>query len=57
MQEKLKPCPFCDEKIEVATQQWASNLKWYVECLICGSAGSSKATEEKAIEAWNRRPK
>ena len=57
MSEKLKPCPFCGGDAELSDFETISK----VICKKCGAesrliASSSKyCSDEKAIEAWNRR--
>lgn len=53
---KLLNCPFCGGeadcgKLVVHNGEW----EWAVECIECGVITDSFDTEEKAIEAWNRR--
>ena len=58
MSEKLKPCPFCGGE---AYLEPASDTPSIVICMKCGARGKwfevSKhyCSDEKAIEAWNRR--
>ena len=53
---ELKPCPKCDTRrgVYVVTLAPYKDL-FAVECTICGDFISGYRTEEKAIEAWNRR--
>ena len=62
---ELKPCPFCGGKafMEVIEphEHFIADLPDYgggafIECTNCTCSMSAK-TEEKAIEAWNRRVK
>lgn len=64
MNKELKPCPFCGGEavintIEPHTHEFATFMPSYpggtfIECTCCTCALSGD-TEEKAIEAWNRR--
>lgn len=57
---KLKPCPFCgyDMSLIYSDPLWDGCPPCYVSykivCANC-SATIKRSTEEKAIEAWNRR--
>ena len=62
---KLKPCPFCgnndlkDMDIETTGRQ-SLHIKnkvksCFVHCWECGANGAVASTENKAIEAWNKR--
>ena len=53
---KLKNCPFCGGQpttYNAIDQMWGLSL-WYVLC-DCGCRLGDCETEEKIIEAWNRR--
>ena len=49
---ELKPCPFCGG--DILTVWWESDM-CRIRCKNCNTKGPWKVTEEKAIEAWNRR--
>ena len=59
---KLKKCPFCGEKAEIfrdksynaETGETLAEHMWFVWCTEC-SALVSGATEDEAVERWNRR--
>lgn len=58
--DKLAPCPFCGGEAYVVKHHygmWDNKPKdFFVICLNCNAASSHYSnTEEKAIEAWNRR--
>lgn len=68
MNEELKPCPFCGGKAELACDNTCGNkgsFNWviisFVRCINCGAVGQKfeinrkYSSDEKAIEAWNRR--
>ena len=66
MSEKLKPCPFCGEKLEITANAYSSyysgpvwkHWNWYrVQCPQCEVQTTEYPTVEEAIEAWNRRAK
>jgi len=46
----LKPCPFCGGK-----GRSVMNDAWIIECSYCWAQTDCFDTEQKAIEAWNRR--
>jgi len=49
---KLKPCPFCGStKIKMINGPG----KYWLVCDKCKASTNMTATEEKAIETWNRR--
>ena len=52
MENELKPCPFCGFGIPLLYNRYKGMRK-----IVCGncSAEISRSTEEKVIEAWNRR--
>ena len=54
---ELKPCPFCGGKAfltnDLAT--YGCDVMYRVICENCNISTPLKWTEEKAIEAWNRR--
>ena len=52
MNKELKPCPFCGSKILNVTNAMG---EWWVDCKGCAASTIMASTEEKAIEAWNRR--
>lgn len=45
--KKLKPCPFCGEKVELSNAVG----EYWVQCY----CQAMRNTEAKAIEAWNTR--
>ncbi len=53
---ELKPCPFCGGEADCSKNVLHNNqYEWAVECIECGAFTDCFATEEEAIEAWNRR--
>ena len=68
MSDPLKPCPFCGGKAVLSNYRMVphekTNIpepeicdgKWhFVWCEECRAHGNDYLTNEKAIEAWNRR--
>ena len=57
MMAELKPCPFCGGEADCNNNGFMQYgwKKWAVECPMCGVVSHFFDTEEKAIEAWNRR--
>lgn len=60
MDIKLKPCPFCggDAGLRYAESKgfsWAKIRYPYVKCNICGASVRLEDSEQRAIDAWNRR--
>ena len=58
MPKKLKPCPFCYEENDLDVwerQGFFTKKPWSVICNFCGAQGPEAESEEKAVEAWNRR--
>lgn len=64
MNEELKPCPFCGGGSELAYGGKGSFLSEgmsFVKCKSCGAIDQKfevcrrYSSDEKAIEAWNRR--
>lgn len=55
--DELKPCPFCGGKAFVSAKlpYFGETLTLAVVCEKCNASSKHKTTEEKAIEAWNRR--
>lgn len=64
MASELKPCPFCDNRLdkrynltvsrgEVDDRWYVRN--WQVECDECGARGGKRKKKEEAIKAWNTR--
>lgn len=55
MTEKLKPCPFCDEEVEIAPTN--NGNPFIIYCEHCGlEFGLEKEFYHyQAVEAWNRR--
>lgn len=54
----LKPCPFCgsnDVDIRWYMPRRGNGVLSFVLCYDCESSGPEKPTDEKAVEAWNRR--
>ncbi|MBR6738803.1 MAG: Lar family restriction alleviation protein [Oscillospiraceae bacterium] len=53
---ELKPCPFCGGSAVTGFAIWDYNY-WGVTCVACGAyvPVNYGESEEKAIEAWNRR--
>ena len=53
---KLKMCPFCNGKAEVIETFDEDGDRWQeVECQRCYARTTGWATEDEAIDAWNRR--
>ena len=63
MNEELKPCPFCGGKAEISVGRFDGKDTSFVLCTKCEARGEffvvspKYASDEKAIEAWNRRAK
>jgi len=57
--EKLKPCPFCGGKAILYAKVGFTTIGVYdIRCQKCNAGfGYTFATEELAIETWNRRVK
>ena len=59
--DDLKPCPFCGSKAVLAHDAVISNTYSYVRCDKCRARiigipiSTEYSSDEKAIEAWNRR--
>lgn len=53
MNDKLKPCPFCGEKVDLFMGVDGSWATWIIECN-CGIEMRFLSRED-AIEAWNTR--
>lgn len=53
---ELKPCPFCGNCDVIATP-WRAFENVFYKCICpkCGASVGSYDTENKAVEAWNRR--
>ena len=55
MNEKLKPCPFCNGEAFM----WHTNHRFFIECSNFNANSHivevRAETEQEAIEAWNRR--
>lgn len=55
--ERFKPCPFCGGKhpflSKVTTNYYAE--QFFVICEDCQAKSKYATSENKAIEAWNRR--
>ena len=49
---KLKPCPFCGQPVEMSKSPWRDT--WCVGCR-CGAKGAATCTETEAAAAWNHR--
>lgn len=55
MMEVLKPCPFCGGGV-IGQYEWDGYIDVYwIECDDCCARTDRYASEELAIEAWNRR--
>lgn len=58
--EELKPCPFYSHKVQKLKMHHRKS-RWYkdglfaVKCEICNIRGAYQLTEQRAIDAWNRR--
>lgn len=62
--EKLKPCPFCGEKMEMSVSEFngcvgffhaGKGLNLNSSCPIALGAFVHRVSADDAIEAWNRR--
>lgn len=54
---ELKPCPWCNNAIELHVGGF-ENSKWFwVMCDGCGCSGPEASTKEEAINKWNKRDK
>lgn len=63
MMSELKPCPFCGSEVFLMVVPPHTHIIFdmpecegeaFVECTNCGAAIGER-TEERAIDAWNRR--
>jgi Lar family restriction alleviation protein len=54
--EELKRCPFCGAK-PPQIGLFGYGMTYFVMCNNCGVETSDAISEEKAIEAWNKRYK
>jgi len=58
---ELKPCPFCGSEAEIREGVYQGEESSYVRCRECKATGRTfiisrkYASNERAIEAWNRR--
>ena len=58
---ELKPCPFCGGEAEIAEGTFDGKSTSYVKCKKCWARGEffflspKYASNQKAVEAWNRR--
>ena len=56
---KLKPCPFCGGKAELASDVFDGRRVWFVRCLWSGGGVSVESfdrdTPQEAAKLWNRR--
>lgn len=63
---ELKPCPFCGGKAYIECWEMVPFEKQYIQeendgfyygitCMNCDASTGGKLSEEKAIDAWNRR--
>ena len=50
----LKPCPFCGTPDPLLLHSDDTD-SWRVLCTWCGASSAERGTEEKALDAWNRR--
>ncbi len=48
----LKRCPFCNGQAGIYTN---ASGNFFAQCNQCGVVTMRSGTEEKAVEAWNRR--
>lgn len=62
MSNELKPCPFCGGEAKLSGKYTIQGYSaWAVYCgktpsdFFCGAQVTSIESEEKVIEAWNRR--
>ena len=60
-EEELRPCPFCGGAAEISYGRFGGKDTSYVMCRKCAAQGEffvvspKYASNERAIEAWNRR--
>lgn len=59
MTKKLKPCPFCGETnhrplFYQPEDRDGLDPRWF-RCVKCNACGPEAATDEFAIDAWNKR--
>lgn len=58
---ELRTCPFCGYEAEISNGRFDGKDTSYVMCKKCGATGEfffvspKYASNERAIEAWNRR--
>lgn len=58
MKTKFKPCPFCNEEINMEIKSLSGRGEYYQvahDVKNCGARGPKMETCESAIEAWNKR--
>lgn len=54
MKKMIKECPMCgSKKLFVYDDGWDC----FVQCVKCGCHGGTRKTKQKAIQAWNTRPR
>ena len=56
---ELKPCPFCNcDRAYVVNRAYKVSgpySVYQVECFSCAARGPAALTEDKSIDAWNKR--
>ena len=55
---ELKPCPFCGSKDVFFTSYYDELYEgkiYHIRCNKCATLGPIEATEQQAIDAWNKR--
>lgn len=57
--DKTDKCPFCGSDLQsvVKNKYYGHYEDYHVMCQTCGACGPTAGTEDKAIEAWNKRVK
>jgi Lar family restriction alleviation protein len=56
---KLRPCPFCGEKVEASwsPRVWRKGIKhlWLIRCNNCRVTMSARMDHENLMATWNHR--
>ncbi len=56
MSEELKPCPFCGAAANIEKEVDSGALDEYtIRCMSCLARTVIRYSEDKAIQAWNKR--
>lgn len=50
---EIKACPFCGENKEIKIE--GIDGLYFIRCGGCGAGTTSRITEDRAIDSWNRR--